>query len=58
MATQKLSTSNGVDVFINDSDIVLFELNIESPMVSKQIEIPTSEWEEVKKFVDEKLKNK
>lgn len=58
MATEKLSTINGVDVSINSSDIVLFELNIESPIISHQIEIPISEWDEIKKFIDEKLKEK
>ena len=58
MATEKLSTSNGIDIYINDTDIILFELNIESPIVSKQIELDILEWEQIKKFIDEKLKNK
>ena len=55
MATEKLSTINGVDVFINDTHIVFFDLNIESPAISPQIEIPSSEWKQIVDFVNSKL---
>lgn len=56
MATEKISTSNGVDIFRHDDSIIFFSLDIESPIISPQISIPINEWDEVKNYIDNKIK--
>lgn len=55
MAIEKIQTVNGVDISVEENLICLYELNIESPVISAHINIPVSDWESIVKFVNDKI---
>ena len=58
MATTQLVTENDVIIQVS-GELIIFQIpDFESPACSNYIEIPLSEWEQIKSFIDGKIYSK